>query len=66
MAYAVSALLETPLSGQPGSSDSENMNPNRMPNGQVDPKEAANNSLANVHGRLHDNFHIAYDALDLG
>jgi hypothetical protein len=65
MAYAVSALLETPISGAPGGTDSENMNPNRMPNGQVDPN-AVDNSLANVHGRLHDNFHIAYDALDLG
>jgi cell division control protein 45 len=29
-------------------------------------KEEAASSISNVHGRLHDNFWIAYDALDLG
>ena len=43
------------------------MNPNRMPNLQGEGvKDESASSISNVHGRLHDNFWIAYDALDLG
>lgn len=70
MAYAISALLETPLSGQAvGPTDSENQNPNRnhmMQDNEEAEKEAQAQRLDMIQGRLNDNFWIAYDALDLG
>merc|ERR1712176_1471543 len=61
MAFATSALLETPMSRDPSASiganaDQENANPNSA-EGQ--------SSVAQVQNRLHDNFWVAYDALDL-
>ena len=57
MAYATSALLETPLSREPtAAGDQENANPNN---------QEAQSAVAQVQNRLHDNFWVAYDALDL-
>ena len=66
MASAISALLETPLSGV-SEADAENVNPNRggaanHNNAALDTKA---NTLAGIQSRLHDNFWVAYDALDL-
>lgn len=63
MAYAISALLETPLTAT--DSDGENTNPNAMGaiGGFTNGKE---NCLEEITNRLHDNFWVAYDALDLG
>ena len=65
MAYAISALLETPTNGADG--DSENVNPNNIggPGGAGDSSKETS-SLEAIKNRLHDNFWVAYDALDLG
>ena len=63
MAFAVCALLETPYSEEASSKDSENVNPNQVGDGNGDAKPI--NSVELVHSRLHSNFWIAYDALDL-
>jgi len=63
MAYAISALLETPISASDGGQpDSENLNPNRSINAGL----GRDNDLDAIKNRLHDNFWVAYDALDLG
>ena len=64
MAYAITALLETPLGNTGEKGDAENMNPNAMSAGGA--KEAAAKQLDQIQGRLHDNFWVAYDALDCG
>ena len=67
MASAISALLETPLgSGADDAADSENVNPNRgTMRDATSAIDAKANTLAGIQGRLHDNFWVAYDALDL-
>jgi len=64
MAYAISALLETPTNAQ--SADSENLNPNQMGTQGSTLDAAKDNCLDAIKNRLHDNFWVAYDALDLG
>lgn len=64
MAYAISALLETPLGGQDTGVKSENVDPNNT-DAIAQQSEAAAARLDLIQGRLHDNFWVAYDALDL-
>ncbi len=64
MASAISALLETPISGATDN-DGENVNPNRGAANNNNSDDQKSNSLAGIQGRLHDNFWVAYDALDL-
>ncbi len=63
MAYSISALLETPKSETTNAKDSENLNPNQGAGGDQSAKEGG---IELINNRLHDNFWVAYDALDLG
>ena len=63
MAYSVSALLETQMTESSNGKDSENVNPNMSAADEQTQKEGG---LEAINNRLHDNFWVAYDALDLG
>jgi len=65
MAYAISALLETPTAAQ-GDDEGENINPNSMGTAAGFGASSKVNTLDAIKNRLHDNFWVAYDALDLG
>lgn len=69
MSYAVSGLLEHPsrLESAFTKVDSENVQPNKNAANPGDKDMIATkaNPIEEVHGCLFDNFHTAYDALDL-